>query len=459
MIKYILKIACAGLMFSCLLFCSCNNEGFTLGGNLADSHTAIGIIDTVTIRVSNLVESDSVVTSGTGTAFSGRYTDPYIGTIQTNVYLEFNDVSDYELNYETDKFAWFDSITLVMRPNGNYYGDTTKYASFRIAKLVDQIKKRDDGRLYSSSTMPIGEQLTDTIIQVKVGTKKNKDFEITLPKSFGEWLFKGSLNNEDAFNSSNFLKTFPGLFIGAGTASDCIHGLAITDSTCMLRIYYHVNSTNRENKTVNFKVNQGNSFYHLDNDKSELPPYNSKSDPMPSSKTGDGIGVIMSGAPMYARLEFPHLNELFSLGQIVRIQNATLYVRPVHYSFNTVPLPPKLNIYYFDPTSNTPLSSAIRLPGSDQNAGAQDGGLPEGYQYIQKPYFPQYSFNVTDFISSQLGAVGYNKWALCLVIPQDSRENTLQRMVFGDQKFWFLSDNQSRDNRIRLEITYVAYNE
>jgi len=231
----------------------------------------------------------------------------------------------------------------------------------------------------------------------------------------------------------------------------------------MIRIYYHISTTSRENKIMNFKANPFNSFFSLANDKSNMKmkeQFHFKNDPIPSSLT-DNKGYIMSGTPMYTRLEFPYLNELLWLGQIVKIKKATLYVRPIQFTFETVPLPPKLNIFYFDPTSNTPLSAAIRPPsmGGNMNTGPQDGGLPENYQTLLSPNFPQYTFDVTDFIASQLGKSGYDKWALSLVIPDDSRESTLQRLVFGNQKYWYRNENQSKNNQIKLEVTYVVYNE
>ena len=454
MIKYMWKSACTALLFLGLLISSCKNDGIDMGGHLVDSHIRLELIDTVSIKVFNMVSVDSVVTSGNlsfanGVGFSGTYHDPQIGTVQTQTYIEFSNTKDVEDN----KYARFDSATLVFLPNGNYYGDTVKRASFKISKLVNQIKTQEDGYLYSTSTMPVGEQLIDTALKIKV--REKKEFEIRLPQSFGEWLFQGTLNKDEIFNTDNFLKNFPGLSISAGAGSDCVHGLNIQDTACMIRIYYHVNSTQREDKTMTFKAYPYNSFYHLTNDKSKLPPYTSKSAPMPSSET-DAKGVIMSGTPMFTRLAFPYLNELQAIGQIVKIKKAMLYVRPVQNSFDTIPLPPRLNVYYFDPTSNKPLGEPLRASG---DAGSQDGGLRVDYQNIQKPDFPQYSFNITDFISGQLGAVGHNKGELCLLIPETLHSNTIQRLVFGDQNFKYKGENQSKDNQIRLEITYMVYND
>jgi len=444
-----------------LLFASCSDNNFNVGGDLIDPRTTTGILDTVTIRVSNLLASDSVVTSGRGNGFSGKYHDPQIGIIQTQTYIEFSRTSDNEPN----RYARFDSATLVLRPNGNYFGDTLKSASFKISRILKPIEKFTDGNLYSNSTADTDQDdyppfMPDKELRVKVKDIKNNEFEIKLDDDFGEKLFQGILRNEDDYKSDKFLKTFPGLSVGAGEGSGCIHGLNLQDTACMIRIYYHISTTSREAKTMTFKANSFNSFYNLDNNKANMKVhYDSKSGPVPSSLT-DSMGYIMSGTPMYARLEFPHLNELKWLGQIVVIKKATLYVRPIQRSFDTVPLPPRLNIYYFDPTSNTPLSSAIRPPSmGNSSSGAQDGSLPANYHTMLSPAYPQYTFDVTDFIASQLGKTGYDKWALSLLIPDDSRDNTIQRLVFGNQNYWYKNEAQSRNNRIKLEITYVVYNE
>ena len=459
MIKYIWKIACTGILFIGLLLGSCKKDDFNTGGYFVESHTTSGMIDTVTIKVSNLVASDSVVTSGKGNGFAGIYPDPQTGVIQTQTFIEFNRTSESESNRD----ARFDSVMLVLRPNGNYFGDTVKRASFNVSRLMKPIEKRDNGNLYSNSIILPPDQITPLVsnqtFRVKVKDIPNNEFEIKLPKEFGEWLFKGILRDDDDFKSDKYLKTFSGLLLSAGDGSNCIHGFNLQDSACMIRIYYHISTTTRENKIMTFRANPNNSFYNLINTNPKIP-IKSKSDPLPSSQTGNK-GYIMSGTPMYTRLEFPHLNELLWLGNIVKIKKATLYVRPIQFSYDTVPLPPKLNIYYFDPTSNTPLSSAIRPPsvGGNTNSGPQDGNLPANYQTLLSPDYPHYTFDVTDFIASQLGKTGYDKWALCLVIPDDARESTLQRMVFGNQKYMYKNEIQSKNNQIKLEVTYAVYNE
>jgi hypothetical protein len=346
-----------------------------------------------------------------------------------------------------------------MRSNGNYYGDTTQYAAFKVSKILYQIEKQDDGNLYSTSTVPVGAVLADTAFKIKVKDLPNNEFEIKLPREFGENLFQGILRNEEDFSVENFLKTFPGLSVSAGAESACVHGLNIQDTACMIRIYYHVYTSQKDEKKMEFKANIHNSFSHWTCNRKESLQYDSKSDPVPSSETDDK-GIIMSGFPMFVRLEFPHLNELLWLGQEVFIQRATLYVRPIQRSFDTIPLPPKLNLYYFNPRENTVIyGSAIGPPGGNQQAAAQDGNLPADYQNLQSPNFPQYTFDVTNFIASQIGKSGFDLWALSLLIPDNARENSFQRLVIGNQNYWYKNDVQSNDNRIKLEIVYMVYND
>ena len=495
MIRKSWKIACSGIVWIALLFGSCKNDDFSVGKYLIDSHMTAEMIDTISIKVTNLMASDSVVTSGRKMGFSGVCDDPYIGAIRAQTYIEFARTDDSEGN----RFAKFDSVTLVLRPNGVYYGDTLTKASFKVYSIEKPIEKHEDGSLYSTSTIPDGDLYADTAIKVRVkniripktqdmfdasesqkieALKKINEIEIKLPRAFGQKLFDGILKNDDDYKT-NFLKSFPGLSVTAGNGSACVHGLNLSDTACMIRIYYHVNNATKEEKTMTFSANPNNSFYHLNNGKEKLPSFDSKSNPVSSSLLGNK-GVIMTGtSQMYVRLEFPYLKELLWLGesQIVKIQKATLYVRPIRHSFDTVPLPPKLNIYYFDPTSNTPLSSAIKPPSmGNQNVGPQTGNLPEKYQNIQRPDFPQYTFDVTDFIASQLNKAGYDKWALSLVIPPAENEssqvvvseNSLQRLVFGDQKYRYhvvtngekqYSEYLSKENQIKLEIIYVAYHD
>ncbi len=208
--KYMTKIIYPGLLLLGVLFGSCKNEELNVGGYLVDPRTKVVLVDTLTVKLSNIAV-DSVISSSTGVSFAGYYNDSEIGKLTAQSYFGFGRTSDTEV----DRYAQYDSATLILTPNGNYYGDTLKRTSFKIFRLVKPIELRDDGRLYSTSTVSVGEELLDTAFRMRLWTKEK--VELTLPRSLGEELFNGIKYNEDAYNADHFSKTFPGLSLAPGT--------------------------------------------------------------------------------------------------------------------------------------------------------------------------------------------------------------------------------------------------
>jgi hypothetical protein len=360
---------------------------------------------------------------------------------------------------------------LVILPNGCFYGDTTEYASFKICTLKDEIEMDDYGDLYSTSSGPDSEDLTEIAFKLKPNVKK-EEIELKLPSHFGEKLFKGILNEENDYHPDNYIETFPGLSIGAGSKSSCVFGFGVNDTSCIIRVYYSISTTTKEQKKMEFKPNDREKkyFYQFESERKKLADYDltytSQDEPVPSSETRN-MGIVMSGTPMYTRLEFPYLNNLVSLAEIVTIKEATLFIRPVLGTYDTIPLPPALNLFYFDPTTydltgidrdNRRQKGEALSERSAYGQQALSGNLPSNYRQILYPY---YSFNITDFISSQLGKWGRDIRYLHVGIPDASEPNTIQRLLFGDQQYEFPPNRNlaSSENRVQLRIVYITYNE
>jgi hypothetical protein len=429
-------------------FFSCQNDDFRIGSNLVDPQTVVYYTDTLSVKISGVV-IDSVATSGSNVpvVYAGEYYDPEIGRVSARSYFEFSRSADSE----TNRYAAFDSVALILNSTGSYYGDTLLNPAIKVHRLAEKIDYGDQGALYSTSRpLSLGDLLLDTTFKMIVGAKP--EIELKLPDVFGQELFDGIRFNDLEMNADNFPETFPGLSISAGTGSNCVYGFAMAgDTSAIIRIYYHISTTYKEEKTMEFKVNYGKKFYRMEYAKLPYLQFTSKDDPAPSSGAGN-MGFIMSGgAPMYARLEFPYLNNFEPLAEILSIQNATLIIRPIRHSYDTVPLPPTLNLYYHDPTNQNQFGSALIERTASNQQQVMTGNLESNY--------PNYKFNITDFVSTQIGKYNYNKWALNLAIPESAQGSTLQRLVFGDRNYWYQTEGNSRDNRIQLVVTYALYNE
>jgi hypothetical protein len=432
---------------------SCHNDDFGIGGYLMEPRMQVFMVDTPTVKVYNIA-MDSVITSNKGVAFAGRYNDPQIGRFTARTFVEFQKTQDTE----ADQGAMYDSVTLVLKPTGNYYGDTLKPVSFNIYELTAPIEMGEDGYMYSTSTMPegaTGELLADSVFNINVGAKE--PIEIKLPDRLGMMLFDGILNQEPYMDDNeNFVEAFPGISITAGHEGNCVYGFGVNDtSSCMIRIYYHVSSTFRTDKQMTFRPNTSKQFNSLQNEKLPGLPSASEDGPIPSVKTYQK-GFLMSGTPLSVRIEFPYLNNFLNLSEVFKIKQAILIVRPVYDTYDTVPLPAELNLYGHHPISND-LAAISQGLSANQPLTSGSGNTEQILTGNLSMHYPNYEFDITNFVTSQLGKAGYDKRDLRLVLPESLENTSLQRLVFGDQQFWYKSEGQSRDNQIQLKVTYVTY--
>src|SRR5262245_30451548 len=107
----VIVLLMAGLMESCY------KKEIQFGNNLAESHTRLITVDTVTPVMSTYV-LDSFATSATNMAFIGRYNDTWLGNTTASTYLQFGapylseDVSTLIPND-----AVYDSLEITLKPN------------------------------------------------------------------------------------------------------------------------------------------------------------------------------------------------------------------------------------------------------------------------------------------------------------------------------------------------------
>jgi hypothetical protein len=447
------KAACAGAFLTLCWLTSCDRNS-SLGNYLVEPHTRTVKVDTFSVQLSVLAK-DSIATSGKGVLFVGEYKDPMVGMSLAQSYIEFTKTTDSESN----EYPRFDSVTLVLRPTGNYYGDTLVYPAVEIWRLDKPIEMGDDNMRYSTSKASYTENLP---IQRRFNMKgpAQREVAIRLPNAFGEELFWGILKNEEKMNADNYLKTFPGIAIVPAAGNSCIYAYSVTDSTCQIRLHYRISeSGDLTDKVMTFKANPAKQFNHLETALLPNLPVGSKADPVSTSNTRNMGFILSGGSGLYTRLDFPGLDHLQTLGEIVVIENAKLIVRPVHHSYDTVPLPAELNLYQHNPVNDARGSELQHLAAGSSQLTTMTGDLNAAGKNKNVHEDCYYDFTITDFIASQIGAFDYGKMALSIDIPTSRESDSFQRLVFGDRNFFYKTETQSRENRIMLEITYSIYNE
>lgn len=431
--------------FSCLLylllFSSCRDETSAAGGKWVESALRNIQTDTCTVTLSTIL-SDSLATSGDSICQIGRHNSTLWGDIQSNFYTEY-DVASFSLDEEA--VYQFDSITCLLYASGNYLGDTLSGPQRIYLHPLTENIELNNGYLYTTSSVsynPI--PLTSFTITPHPG-QPAKDISIRLPDDFGkEWL---RLLQEDSDNMSSqekFRLYFKGLAFIPDAAGTCINGFQVNDSSLCIRLHYHKITELSTEQTLTFTPSSTLKFTQIKYDRSNtiLSQLQSGSaNALPTGKTNHQT-YLQGMTGLYIKIEFPHLNNLLWEGDLVTIENALLQLYPVQGTHGTqYPLPETLILY----TSNE--NDVTEEVITDlQGTSVQNGSLVTDEMNPENTY---YSFDITSFLQTNLGAIGYNRKNLKLMLPDDLFFTTLKGVIFGDM--------EHEINPVKLTLIYKVY--
>jgi hypothetical protein len=424
-----------------LFLCSsCHDESSTLGSDWLGSDLKNVYTDTCTVKMSTLL-MDSVNSSNKSVAQIGYYSDNTWGKISASSYIEYSPATftpDENYSYR------FDSLTISMKCNGDFLGDTLAPIKVHLHELTENIELNSNtGYLYNNSDFSYNATPFSTI-NIQPKPKGGNILEYRLSDDLGiAWFNKMLLKSDDLSSSSNFRKYFRGIaFIPDESTNKSIMGFGVSDSSMYVTLYYHEISGTLSSSTVKFAANTPR-FNKVKHDRSSTPLqlFDSNTKELSSEKTSN-ITYVQGLTGLYTKIEFPFLNNLLEAGQMVSIESATLYLYPVKGSYGAQnPLPSSLALYKAN-EDNVTEDQVTDVLGTS----VQTGSLVTDEDLHENTY---YSFNVTSFLQSNLGQVGSSIKGLQLVIPQDKINTSYQSVVFGD-----MNHPQSK---VKLSVLYKVY--
>ncbi|MCD8260898.1 MAG: DUF4270 domain-containing protein [Bacteroides sp.] len=420
-------------------FLSCRDEGSELGKRYVETSLRNVLTDTCTVKMSTILV-DSIETSGNSTFQLGHYYDPAWGDLSLSYYTEYNMPS----LTKSDNTYIFDSITVKFYCDGTYLGDTLSRQSVHIYNLAENINLNYYGYLYSTSEVK-REDTPLTTITFDPRPNWGKEIECRLPDEFGEQFLDMVLNYSIYLDSQDkFRDYFHGLaFIPDGDDS-CITGFAVSDTSMCLTIYYtRIDSYANEEEMVMTPYTT-RSFNKVDYDRTGTPLESIEPGVLlaePSENT-DNKTYILGMAGMYTKIEFPYLNDLQKLGDLVSIEAAYLYLYPVHQSFGDLrPLPQELTLFTADETN-----SAEEQITNSSGTQVQNGSLTDDRSTYNGTY---YTFDITTFLQTNLGALGINQRNLLLTVPTEDLITTCSSVMFGDKN--------NPNGTVELDILFKIY--
>lgn len=427
------------------LFTSCQTDNldgdFVIGSDYLSINNKVLLIDTLTVDVST-INFDSLVTSNQSRILIGNYTDPILGKVKSESYLELTpDTYNLGSSSDTETVNYvFDSIAMILKYNRYYYGDTTKTQTLNIHQLTQKIKPNiDDDSFYNNSTL--------THYSNSIGSRTfyprpiGKDsVNIQMDASFGKNLFDKLKNN--AFTSSDeFNDYFRGIVIKPSTAnSSNVVGFT---TACVMRMYYRqANANSEETYTKDFKIaDLTKQFNNISLDKTgtiieNLPDSRGKL----SSELTNNSAFVQSGTGVACRIDFPFIKQLKYISEKGAIVDAELIIKPIKNSASALyPIKDSLQVYECDHLNR--ISKILTNSDGSQMLAKLNTTPDEFNENIG------YKINIGPFLYQEMKKTYANKSSLILTFPNISKG--VNRIVLGNQK--------NAENKLKLKIYYISY--
>jgi len=451
-----------------LLACSSDEMVLTIGeGVLNDDHQAYYTDD---FKIESETKLASYVsTNNSGVALAGSYSDDYIGDITTNTVFKISPLV-YTENATLDKSAIYDSMAVILFPNGYVYGDTTSTVNLTLHQLtedytLDTLIELIDGVSYTTyhktnySTTEYDPTPLANISFVPED-ERGDSVIVFLSDDIGQAWFDNMMDDEDYYTiSSNessdeeFVENiFNGLTLRSVPGNNAIVGFDMPTSDdadvqagINIRMYYHTVGPYEElyhDFTIYYPTSQYNQIT-ADFSTGVLDGIEPGGDGIPSSETG-GLTFIQSGVGLMTNIEIPTLQELYNFGSDLTILNLDLDFQALPYSFTEeYPLPSDMTIEKLKYNGRINIYGLLNFSEEQVSISTTYLGNDEAQYTIP---ITRYGWEEQDLISAS--SAEHNS---LLITPRSNGSfiPNVNRMIIGD------SDNA--DAEMKVEMYYTIF--
>jgi hypothetical protein len=410
-------------VISILLFLSCTRKEIEFGTIPENAYTSIAYIDTVSAQLSTVL-IDSFKTSGDTSFLLGRYSDPYLGVVSARPFFQLTVPASLP---DIPSSAVLDSLSLIIKPNRYYYGDTSVSQTVTVYELAQSIAFSYNSQLFNTSDVPVKPVALGSR-SFRLSPANTDSFAIRLSDSKAAELFnKVRQKTSDVTTQSEFMNYLYGLSLGAVSSDPgAVFGLAGTDASFVMRLHYHLTIPYPEPAFVDFtSLANEYAFTQILPDRTGtglavLTPGVSELSP----SLTNGRAYLQQGTGLSLKMIFPTLKGVLNREDngTVKLLKAELIIKPKYLSSDLYKykLPGALALAQTDATNvvgNTVLDSSgsatqVVAPVIDNVYGIDN----------------YYRFNVTQYINQLLITTGTDKSGFYLV-QQSSTARIIDRMV------------------------------
>lgn len=438
----------AGLLLLAGIFIfACQSGNLTVGQSVINpQELVIQSVDSVTIKTSTVMRTDSFVTSSDDNLVVGNWSDPQTGKLTAKTYSSV-DFSSNPLNGQTG----YKLDSLVLELGYSFvYGDTTSLFNVKVyrlnKKLLSQTYYNVDSVAHESTPF----------LQKTVYPQPNtllKQVRIKLPDDVAT-NFYNQLQNGTITDQNTLSEFFPGFALAGTSSTNAFVGFVANSTSASsstvgtgIRLYYHsVTGTDLSttSSSIQFPI-VATRFTQLKKDLSGTPlaALKSRPDIISSTKTNNS-SFISLGTGLQTRIEFPYLDQFTLPDKFADLNSAILVFGPIRRDFrDNYPPPSTLGLYYTN-NVNDVLSTAI--PGGPSGTISATGG----YTYDQSALtlLDYYTIDLTYYIGQIIKRKAPNR-PLMFTFPittAPTLKQLIQRVSLGNQYYPDVND------RVKLKL-------
>ncbi len=423
------KVLLALLSVTVISFSSCYKKDIQFGSSLGETFINLSNVDTVAVSMSTVI-LDSFPTNNPSTLLIGNCRDPYLGFITAKPFFQLALPTDVTL--ETN--AVYDSLSFIVKPNGYYFGDTTRSHTLQVNELDQVLYYTYGTQLFNTSSFatkatPLGSKTLRLI-------PSRDSIQIRLSDAKGQELFnKLKTSATEITSATEFLNYFKGISLSMGpNDSSLIYGVNTIADSLKMRLYYHITFPYPTSRYKDFAVSKNDlAFNQLITNRKGTQLQTSGTTGItglteyPSTSTGNQ-SFFQSGAGVLLKLTFPSLRNILQLSNTVKLINATLNLRvpAATYDAYKFKLPAPLYLAHTD-ASNSLGAELSNVTGT---------GLLTSYPQVDYIYntTATYSFDVTTSVTTLLNTAGSSASGFYVLQTNPGTLSTINRLIANDSK-------------------------
>ncbi|RKD90095.1 DUF4270 family protein [Mangrovibacterium diazotrophicum] len=420
-----------------LASCSTDVGNFQIGEDLVDKQSTILMTDSFSVKFSTVV-MDSIATSDPTVALVGKYENDQIGTTELKHYFNFDRSSDISsiLDNTGTKIEILDSLTLKLKYTGFNIGDTTQTFTIELHRLAKELELQDVGSttdyLFNISSFPYDETPLATYSFTPY-PNIDDSVEFRIDDTFAETLFEQFVNSADSVSSNEYFNSYLRGFVLVAPEANAVLGFD-TDEGIQMVMYTHIVAADVTENEYDFDLTTENTNFNqsiADRTGSLFENLVERTTAV-SSTDADGLAYTQGSTGVACRLDFPTINEVFTLEDHILIKAELILIPAAENNYRDLPS----SLIFYTSNKTNKLGDNLTVTSSSGTETAVTATLVSNY--LTGTFY--YVADLSTYFLTELSDYYYDtNIGLLVMFPSTDWYNKSQLLLFSDSKVSQLS--------------------